>query len=112
MRVGVIGAGRIGAFHARNLKGLPGVAGLALVDQDPQLVEGLARELGASAFSSIGRLIDDGVDAVVIAASTASHVELVQAAVEAGIPVFCEKPLALDLETTDHMAKLVSDAPI
>jgi myo-inositol 2-dehydrogenase/D-chiro-inositol 1-dehydrogenase len=106
MRIGLAGTGRIGAFHARTLTTLDGVDDLVLADLDTALAERVAADLGVSAAPSIDALLDAGLDAFVITAGTAAHAELLEAAIARGIPTFCEKPVALDLERTIALTEL------
>jgi myo-inositol 2-dehydrogenase/D-chiro-inositol 1-dehydrogenase len=102
MRLGLIGLGRIGAFHARTLSELRVVDSLVVTDALPGTTERVIAELGESgtgieAAESPAKLLAAGVDGVLIAAATDAHPELLLACVEAGLPVFCEKPLAADI---------------
>jgi myo-inositol 2-dehydrogenase/D-chiro-inositol 1-dehydrogenase len=104
VRVGVIGVGRIGASHATLLAGevpgarLAGIAGTRLA-----AAEALAQRLGCRAVGDVRTLLaDDEVEAVVIAAPTAAHAELVVAAAEAGKAIFCEKPMGMTLAEIDR----------
>jgi myo-inositol 2-dehydrogenase/D-chiro-inositol 1-dehydrogenase len=99
MRIGLIGAGRIGAFHAGTLAAHDEVDTLVVADADPVRAREVAAAHGASA-SSVDALFDGRPDAVVIASATAAHPGLVVKAARLGIPAFCEKPLALDLAGT------------
>ncbi len=95
MRIGLIGLGRIGAFHATTLAGLDRVDELVVTDPyEPAVQAVLARLPKARAVDSIEAMLDNGIDGVVIAAATAAHAELLLAAVGRGIPTFCEKPVA------------------
>jgi myo-inositol 2-dehydrogenase/D-chiro-inositol 1-dehydrogenase len=96
MRVALIGAGRIGALHARLLTATPGVDRVVIADAMPERATTVARDVGAEAAASIDAALD-GAETVVIAAATDAHPELVRAAIGRGLPTFCEKPLALDL---------------
>ncbi|WP_190129001.1 Gfo/Idh/MocA family protein [Streptomyces mashuensis] len=101
MRVGVLGAGRMGAFHAAALARTEGVAELVVADADPARAAAVAAAVGAGTAASAGELLHArGVDAVVIATATASHAELIVRAARAGLPAFCEKPVALSLPGT------------
>ena len=93
MRLGLIGLGRIGAFHAATLTDLPGVE-LVVTDVDPAATERVAAKYGAASAVSPAALLEMDLDGVVIAAATDAHPQLILAAVEAGLPVFCEKPVA------------------
>ncbi|MEU4210542.1 Gfo/Idh/MocA family oxidoreductase [Streptomyces sp. NPDC026206] len=96
MRVGVLGAGRIGSFHAAALAVVAGVGELVIADTEPARAEALAgRVAGARALRSADEVLAAS-DAVVIATATAAHAELIARAARAGLPAFCEKPLALD----------------
>lgn len=112
MHVGVVGVGRIGAFHARTLASSPALGRLTLVDDDGKRAAVLARELGADTEETPEALVDRGVDALVIATSTPAHVPLLSLAATAGIPAFCEKPVALDLDEMDGVAEEVDRAGI
>ena len=94
MRLGLIGLGRIGAFHAETLSTLPTVTSLVVTDAVPATTRAVAERLGVEAADSPEKLLAAGLDGVVIAAATDAHPELIIAAADAGMPVFCEKPVA------------------
>ncbi|AVH55736.1 MULTISPECIES: Gfo/Idh/MocA family protein [Streptomyces] len=101
MRIGLIGAGRIGTFHATTLSRHREVGGsLIVTDADTARAHRLADRLGATAAPSVDEVFTWGVDAVVITAATSAHAELIGRAARSGLPVFCEKPIALDLQGT------------
>jgi myo-inositol 2-dehydrogenase/D-chiro-inositol 1-dehydrogenase len=101
MRIGLIGTGRIGTFHATALSRHREVDGSIIVtDADPARARDLADRLGATVAPSVDEIFTWGVDAVVITAATSAHAELIGRAARAGLPVFCEKPIALDLPGT------------
>ncbi|ORT58279.1 Gfo/Idh/MocA family oxidoreductase [Streptomyces sp. CB03238] len=100
MRIGLIGTGRIGAFHAGVLSRHPEVGALVVADADPGRAAQVADLTGATAAPTVGDVFAWGVDAVVIASATAAHAELIGRAARAGLPTFCEKPIALDLPGT------------
>ncbi|MET7483809.1 Gfo/Idh/MocA family oxidoreductase [Streptomyces sp. NPDC005538] len=97
MRIGVIGTGRIGTIHARTLSRHREVGSLILTDVDPARAQELANRLGETAAPSTEEIFKWGVDAVVITTATSAHAELIGRAARSGLPVFCEKPIALDL---------------
>ncbi|MFI1094418.1 Gfo/Idh/MocA family oxidoreductase [Streptomyces sp. NPDC020917] len=99
MRIGVLGAGRMGAFHAGTLAAHPAVGELVIADADPERAREVAKRLNAVALP-VDRLLAGAPDAVVIASATAAHAGLVARAARAGIPAFCEKPIAVDLAGT------------
>ncbi|SDJ39151.1 myo-inositol 2-dehydrogenase / D-chiro-inositol 1-dehydrogenase [Frankineae bacterium MT45] len=94
MRLGLIGLGRIGAFHADTLNALPSVDSLVITDYLPAVAQQVSERIGAQTADSVGALLTSGIDGLVIAAGTGAHAELLTAAVEAEIPVFCEKPIS------------------
>src|SRR5438094_8073759 len=102
----MFGAGRIGQLHGRLLVAQPEVSELVISDPDMERARVAAKATGASVAPSVDEAFD-GAEAVVVAASTDAHARLVRQAVDRGIPVFCEKPLASDLDQTielvDHI---------
>lgn len=110
MRIGVLGVGRIGAFHARTLAANPLVDRLVITDVDTGRAERVAAELSADHAASPQEVVAVGVDALVIAAATPAHAPLIRLAAEARLPAFCEKPIALDLDTTDDVLEHVRAA--
>jgi myo-inositol 2-dehydrogenase/D-chiro-inositol 1-dehydrogenase len=99
-QIALIGAGRLGAFHANNLARRVCVAELAAVcDVDAERAREVATALRVPWTGSTEEIFADAsVDAVVIAAPTATHATLVEQAAAAGKHVFCEKPLALTVK--------------
>lgn len=97
MRIGVIGAGIMGADHARLLhRDVPHADVVAIADVDATRAAGLAATIPGSRVVTDARdLIGaDDIEAVVIASSDETHAEYVHACLERRLPVLCEKPLA------------------
>jgi myo-inositol 2-dehydrogenase/D-chiro-inositol 1-dehydrogenase len=109
VKIGLLGAGRIGALHAGVLANDPGVDQILVGDADPERAEAVAGRVGGES-GPIEAVLASGPDAVVIAASTPAHAPLIRAAAEAGIPTFCEKPIALDLAETEEIMRVVEDS--
>ncbi|MCH7625331.1 MAG: Gfo/Idh/MocA family oxidoreductase [Chloroflexi bacterium] len=109
MKVGLLGAGRIGAFHAKTLASNSRVSSLRIMDVDAARAQSLADDLGASTASTAAEL-SDWADALVIATATDTHADLIRLGAEAGLPVFCEKPISLDLRSTDDVLRAVDKA--
>ena len=99
LHVGVVGVGRIGLFHVQTLQALDGVSSLTVTDADATRARRVAAELGVSAVETPEALVEAGVDALVVATATPGHAPLLRLAAAAGLPAFCEKPVALDLAT-------------
>jgi myo-inositol 2-dehydrogenase/D-chiro-inositol 1-dehydrogenase len=95
LRFAVLGVGRIGSIHARNIAAQPG-ARLALVsDPAEQAASSIAAELGAQAVALDEAIGAPDADAIVICTPTDTHAELIDRAAAAGKAVFCEKPIDL-----------------
>jgi myo-inositol 2-dehydrogenase / D-chiro-inositol 1-dehydrogenase len=111
LRVGVIGVGRIGAFHAATLRALDGVASVTVADADPSRAAQIAAGLDVGT-ATVAELFEGVVDAVAIATPTPAHAPLLRHAAEEGIPAFCEKPVALDLPTLEGVQEEVERAGV
>lgn len=95
--IGIIGAGVMGADHARTVaRQVAGAELAAISDIDAGRAEAVAAETGARRALTDPRAViaDPAVDAVLVASPDATHAELVLACLDAGKPVLCEKPLA------------------
>ncbi|MFF0091945.1 Gfo/Idh/MocA family oxidoreductase [Streptomyces canus] len=114
MRIGILGLGRIGAFHAETLSGLDAVESLVLTDPFAEAAKSAAERFGGEVVDSPEALLAAGVDGIVVAAATDAHPKLILAGVEAGIPVFCEKPVAKQMSEGVEVLRAVegSDVPI
>ncbi|MEX5270471.1 Gfo/Idh/MocA family oxidoreductase [Kocuria sabuli] len=104
LTLGLVGVGRIGVMHAENLVALneelhpQGIdVQLVLTDVAAVHARAVAERLGARFVPCVAELLASGVDGLVVATGTATHPELIRAGVDAGVPVFCEKPVALDV---------------
>lgn len=98
MRVAQLGAGRIGVMHLGLLAELADAAELVIADVDPARAEAAAAATGATAMSVEAAIA--AADALVIAASSTAHPALIRAGLERRLPMFCEKPLAVELTET------------
>lgn len=106
MKVALLGAGRIGRMHGTLVAAQPEVDGIIVADVDPVRAAETAAAIGGHVAPTTEQAMD-GTDAVIVTASTDAHAGLVAAAVERGLPTFCEKPLAFDLpETVELVAQI------
>ena len=104
-RTAVVGAGRLGGFHAKLLSGMDDVDLLAVVDPAAEASRSLAEDIGAAALTDTQHLPE--LDGVVIAAPTNLHFELGRFFLEQGVHVLMEKPLA---DSAEHAEQLVQTA--
>jgi myo-inositol 2-dehydrogenase/D-chiro-inositol 1-dehydrogenase len=108
VRIGLLGAGRIGKMHAGVLSSIEAVDELLIADPDESSAAALAVEIGARAIS-VETLLREA-DAYVIAAASDAHAPLVRAGLERGVPIFCEKPLTPDLPNAIVLAEEIERA--
>lgn len=106
--LGLIGLGRIGAFHTETLTGLPELDGLVITDERTEIVKQIADKYGATPVDSVEALLSSGIDGVVVAAATPAHADLTLAAVERGLPTFCEKPVASTAQESARVAEAIA----
>lgn len=104
MRVALIGAGRIGRIHGRFAGAQPEVDELVVYDVDGARAREQAQVMGGVVAETVDAALGAS-DAVIVAASTHVHASLVRAAIDRGLPVFCEKPLASSLAETIDLVR-------
>ena len=102
MKVAVLGAGRVGSFRAGVLSGLPEVDEVIVGNRTVERAEELAREVGGRA-GTIDEAIDSGPDAVFVSLATGLHPPALHRCIDAGLPIFCEKPIAMTLPETKEV---------
>ena len=100
--VGVVGVGALGRHHARHIAALPAARLVGIHDTDTERAGAVAGELGVRAYQDIDHLLRD-VEAVTIAVPTVAHAEVGLRALDAGVAVLMEKPLAVTLEEADAL---------
>ena len=106
MRIAVLGVGRLGASHAAVLAALPGVTSLTVYDADGARAAAVAAPLKARAVTSTDEAFEDA-DALVIVTPTDTHAPLIRRAIDAGLPTFCEKPIAIGIAETRDIVEHV-----
>jgi predicted dehydrogenase len=115
MRIGIVGCGHIGMVHGAALEqlvnaGLVDARVTATFDADPTRAAALAVPHGATPAATLDALLDS-VDVVWICTWTAAHADAVEAAADRGLPIFCEKPLAPDLASSERVAAALRRVP-
>jgi UDP-N-acetylglucosamine 3-dehydrogenase len=98
LRVGVVGVGVMGSNHARVLSEMPGVTLIGVADPDRERCDQVAARLGCAAFKDAEELLQQGVDAVTIAAPTHLHRDIAIDCAARGIHILVEKPIAPTVE--------------
>jgi len=115
VNLGIIGTGRIGRLHARNLKYLiPGVKVLGVADILEKSAYEVASQLEIPAAEKDYRVLlgNKDIDAVVICSSTDTHAQIISEAAQGGKHIFCEKPIALELDKIDQALAAVKKAGV
>lgn len=115
IKLGLIGAGRIGKVHAQVIAhAIPEAELVAVADYVEDAAAALARTYNVPFVSADHRDVihHDEVEAVVIASSTDTHAPFIIEAARAGKPIFCEKPIAADLAAIDEALQAVEEADV
>lgn len=110
--IALFGAGRIGRMHARNLHRHEGFALRHVVDIHAPAAREVAAATGAEASSVDDALADPDVLAVLIASSTDTHADLIEAAARAGKAILCEKPIDLDMARVEACLAVAAEAKV
>lgn len=108
LKAGVIGAGVFGGYHAGKYASLPGVDFVGVLDMDGARAEALAARHGVAAFTDPGAFFDR-LDVVTIAAPAVAHAALAEQALQRGLHVYVEKPLAVTTADARRLVKLAED---
>ena len=106
INIAVLGCGRIGQMHARNVA-LHEMTSLACVyDINEEFANKVASELGVSAVTNDSEIFSNAdIDAILIASPTDTHIEFIEKSVAANKPVLCEKPIDLDINKVNECAE-------
>lgn len=109
LRFGLIGTGRIGQVHAKSVVSTPGATLEVVADVFLEGAQRTAADFGGAATDDPMAVFDsDKVDAIIVASPTSTHIDLIDAAIDAGIPVLCEKPIDLDIARVDALREKAS----
>lgn len=114
VKIGLIGAGRIGIVHGRHLRSRIGQAKLCTIaDSNLSQARKLAEELGVDAVDDYHDILNDqNIEAVVICSSTDTHAKIIEESAKAGKHIFCEKPIDHELSKIDRALSAVETAGV
>jgi myo-inositol 2-dehydrogenase/D-chiro-inositol 1-dehydrogenase len=114
LNIALFGAGRIGQVHAAHLAGrIPGARLAAVADLSEEAADRCASRYGVPAHTEYRRLLESpDIHAVAICTATDTHAQIISEAAEAGKQIFCEKPIALSLESIDLALAAVDRAGV
>lgn len=107
IRTAVIGAGRLGSFHAEKHAQLASCELIAVVDPVLETAQALAKRLGVSAVTQLDTIIDS-IDAATIAAPTQFHYEIAKTLLQAGKHILVEKPITVSVAQADELVALAA----
>jgi len=105
VRIGLVGAGRMGQLHARWLRQTPGADFVGIVDADGSRSQALAKKTHTKAFNQASDLLGQ-VDAVVLAVPTHAHFSVGKIFLQAGVHCLIEKPLASTLSEAEELIQV------
>ncbi len=112
VRFGCIGGGIAARFHLAACKKSANVKFVSIYDQDGKNGQRIAKAYKISYCNSLDALLNDGIDAVLVAVPHFLHEQMVEAAAKAGKHVLCEKPMATTLEGCDRMIQATRNANV
>jgi predicted dehydrogenase len=108
-RIGLIGTGGIGRAHAQAAAGIGDGALTAVSDVDVEAAQRVGAEHGVDAVDVAALADPERFDLVVVASPPSTHPDIVEPLLRAGVPVLCEKPIAVDLATARGLAALAEE---
>ncbi|WP_211331287.1 inositol 2-dehydrogenase [Companilactobacillus insicii] len=114
IKIGVIGVGRIGKMHIKNISNLRDMFEIVSISDpvNPKLAE-IAQEYGIkNYYQNYQDVLNDDIDAVVIASSTDTHAEIITAAAQSGKQIMCEKPIDTDIDRIKKVLKIIDDCGV
>lgn len=106
LKIGLVGCGGLGSAHAQQIATIPGVRLVAVCDYFEESAGRMAQKLEVQPdiYSDYNELFErEGLDGVIVATPNQTHKEVTLAAADAGVHVFCEKPMALSVPDCDAM---------
>ncbi|MCJ7812346.1 Gfo/Idh/MocA family oxidoreductase, partial [bacterium] len=108
MRVGIIGTGHLGRYHALNYIQIPEVNLIGVTDLEPGKAQAVASESRSTAYNDIESLLKD-VEAVSVAVPTNEHFHVCQTVLKSGVHCLVEKPIAQNVDETDQLIAMANE---
>jgi myo-inositol 2-dehydrogenase/D-chiro-inositol 1-dehydrogenase len=112
IRIGLLGAGRIGQIHGRNVAANAGATLVAIADAVPKAAAALARATGSGTMPVDALIASPKIDAVMICTSTDTHADLIERIAKTGKSIFCEKPVDLSAKRIASTLRKVEKANV
>ncbi|MGE4610893.1 MAG: inositol 2-dehydrogenase [Paracoccaceae bacterium] len=112
LKLGLLGAGRIGITHAKAIQAVPGATISAVFDPFDAAAEAAIEITGAKRVSVEEIMASPDIDGVIIATPTDLHAEQIELAAKAGKAIFCEKPIDLSVERVQRCLDVVEENSI
>lgn len=107
IKLAVVGLGKMGLSHLAMIKAHPGVTLEAICDSTGYVLDVLNKYTGLKTFSDYSSMLNEAeLDAVLIATPSRYHADMVKAALDRGLHVFCEKPLCLSVKDAEELTAL------
>jgi predicted dehydrogenase len=107
IKMGLVGVGKMGISHLAILGAHPQVDVVAICDSATYITSVLRKHSGVTTYKDFGKMLNEcKLDGLFIATPTSSHFDLAKTALEKGLHLFVEKPLCLNAEQSEQLAKL------
>jgi myo-inositol 2-dehydrogenase / D-chiro-inositol 1-dehydrogenase len=111
-RIGLVGAGNVAQRHARVLSGFPDVQLVGVTDVVPDAARRLAEQFECRVFGEVTSLVAAELDAVYVCVPPFAHGPAEEVVLSAGLPMFVEKPVAVDRDTAERIGALVTKSDV
>ncbi len=111
--IALLGSGRMARVYGPKINAHPAMRLIAVYNPNLASAEKAAQAYGGTGMSDLDAVLGHpDVDAVIIATPTTTHLEYIEAAAEAGKPIYCEKPLDMTLERVDRCLDVLNVHPV
>lgn len=112
IKIGLVGFGRLGAIHAKNINDSANAVLHAVCDINPDALKQANDEYGVQIFDNLDEFLELPLDGVVVSTSTSEHLENIRKIASKGVAIFSEKPIGLTLEATDKILGILAHSKI